>query len=364
MSLLKTWKTLLIKEDLKMGRKILTEVTHSRFKLVESKSLPQGVLAVARGVFAFFDKRNKNQRVYPKKAWQLTLASDYVVEALRGKRMFGELDHPQDYIDIRIDKTAFAVTDLYMDEANNTVNGELMVLDTPAGNILNTLIRFGSVLGVSSRATGELDSDNTVVPESYQFVTFDIVTNPSNEGAYPSLVESTQPVKPFNEVIDELIENATKDQLSIIQTVINSMDEELAAEYINKLEEKRKVLEESSDKEQSEVILDRLTSLEEHIMTVLANQSLILEKLENPQSRENDSEEGEPLPNETDEGDGLPEDPTPPEPVKETFKAKPKSQTALNESEETIRVVTRVSTKATDDDTQRRVEIIQAGKSK
>ena len=67
---------------------------------------------------------------------------------------------------------------------------ELDLLPTPAGEIINTLIDYGSKIGVSSRGAGSVLSDGSVDPDDYQFFTFDLVPRPSVEAARPVMVES------------------------------------------------------------------------------------------------------------------------------------------------------------------------------
>lgn len=248
---------------------ILNEVCATRFSLLESASSEPGVLATVRGTFAEYNKRNKNGRTYSKDVWDRALNDSEVLAALKGKRMYCELDHPNDYLDIKIEKTAACVTDLSIDEATNTVRGELKVLDTPAGNILNTLIRFGSVLGVSSRAAGDLDESGNVIPESYDFITFDVVTNPSNEGALPTLVESTNYVKnPMDKALIECIKTADTHQLGIIKTIAETMDQEMAEPVIDKIADRESELQSNDSKEDQIEEINRKLDL---ILDLLSN---------------------------------------------------------------------------------------------
>ena len=84
--------------------------------------------------------------------------------------------------------------------------GEGEVLNTPAGKVLAELLRAGVRLGISSRGTGSVDLDesgsNYVVGENYNMITFDMVSEPSSQDAFPSLSES----KKLNELREPIVE--------------------------------------------------------------------------------------------------------------------------------------------------------------
>jgi chromosome segregation ATPase len=68
--------------------------------------------------------------------------------------------------------------------------GRLDVLDTPAGRIINTLAKYGSI-GISSRGSGELkmtEGRSIVDPTTYEYLTHDCVADPACAGSYPKLV--------------------------------------------------------------------------------------------------------------------------------------------------------------------------------
>lgn len=227
---------------------LLTETVNTKFVLNGSAPLEPGVLAVIRGPFAEFGKLNANNRWYDEELWKLVLNNPSIIENLKRKIIYGELDHPSDHMEVIMDKAAFAITDLRIDESTSTVQGEAKVLDTPAGRILNTLVRFGSVLGMSSRGTGEVRESNghsEVIPSSYEFITFDVVLNPSNRGALPTLVESVQDDKGVSSSLDAILESiktADEKQLVLIEEMSKSYDSEMSAAIINKVEERRAVL--------------------------------------------------------------------------------------------------------------------------
>jgi len=106
--------------------------------------------------------------------------------------MLGELNHPE-YRDPNPENASHVVTKLWLSEDNKYVYGEAEILDTPKGRILESLLRAGVEIGVSSRGEGQMverGGDSYVDEDSYDLITFDGVLEPSVEEAEPSLVES------------------------------------------------------------------------------------------------------------------------------------------------------------------------------
>ena len=69
------------------------------------------------------------------------------------------------------------------------------MLDTPSGRTLKALVDSGAHMGISSRGIGEeiISNGQTIIdPDTYDFITFDVVVTPANKGARLSLVEGKQ----------------------------------------------------------------------------------------------------------------------------------------------------------------------------
>jgi hypothetical protein len=65
---------------------------------------------------------------------------------------------------------------------NNDLYGRAKILDTPMGNIAKTLVKEGQ-LGISSRGLGTV-GDTGYVNEDYKLITWDLVTDPSNNPSW------------------------------------------------------------------------------------------------------------------------------------------------------------------------------------
>jgi hypothetical protein len=83
--------------------------------------------------------------------------------------------------------------------------GEAEVLQTPAGKILESLIKSGVKLGISSRGFGSVKDRNGLneVQEDFKLVTFDIVSDPSTPGAFPNAVYEHKEEQPEEKRVDE-----------------------------------------------------------------------------------------------------------------------------------------------------------------
>ena len=76
------------------------------------------------------------------------------------------------------------MTDVWWDGKN--VMGKAKVLDTPAGQVLQSLVSAGVSIGISSRGMGSVSESqgNTVVEDDFQLICFDFVSEPSTPGAF------------------------------------------------------------------------------------------------------------------------------------------------------------------------------------
>lgn len=143
-----------------------------------------------RGKFQEANAVNKNKRMYPYDVLDLNVKR--LTEAVGGRGLLGELDHPQDSI-IHFDKASHIITKLWWE--GNTLMGEGEILPTPHGMILRKLLESGVRVGISSRGVGNGQVNNEgvlVIGESYKLITFDAVADPSTFAAYQKVVATTK----------------------------------------------------------------------------------------------------------------------------------------------------------------------------
>ena len=128
------------------------------------------------------DIRNANQRVYSSQ--EIGRAVKTLNEQIAGGySVLGEVDHPQD-LKINLDRVSHMITKMWMDGPNGY--GKLKILPTPMGQLIQTMLESGVKLGVSSRGSGEVDSQGNV--QGFEIITVDVVAQPSAPGAYPTPV--------------------------------------------------------------------------------------------------------------------------------------------------------------------------------
>ena len=141
-----------------------------------------------KGKFQEADAINKNKRLYPFSILDTNVKR--LEESVKAGGLCGELDHPTDSI-IHFKEASHKVTKLWWD--GNTLMGEGMILNTPNGKVLRSLINDGVRIGISSRGVGngKVNEDGIlVIGESYKLITFDAVADPSTHAAFQEKVTS------------------------------------------------------------------------------------------------------------------------------------------------------------------------------
>jgi hypothetical protein len=179
-----------------------------------------GSAVKVRGIFQRADEANNNNRIYPKPVLESAIKS--LNEAIKERRLVGELDHPS-YDMVKLSNASHLITGLWME--GNEVIGEAEILPTPAGKVVQGLIEGGVKIGISSRGMGTLsESKGTakVVNPDFKLLTFDIVADPSTRGAYPALSESKQFQKD-KRIIESTIKNVVGERyfLKLLESKIN-----------------------------------------------------------------------------------------------------------------------------------------------
>lgn len=204
-----------------MAKKVLMESTKSKFKVLDKK--PANVLKRIQGVLSDF-KSNRNGRIYPRELWENVLNSDYVKEMIESHGLVGELDHPEERLEISLQNVSHVINDMWIE--GDQVMGTIDILPTPSGKIVSELIDYGTEIGISSRGAGSVGAGNIVDPD-YQFVTFDFVARPSCEAARLNMiVEGVQM---------EIDNNSDEKVNAILEGYKNNLKEDIFKNYYNKL---------------------------------------------------------------------------------------------------------------------------------
>lgn len=156
--------------------------------IVESngEKSPYHILGTCKGVFQSIGEPSRNRRIYESNHWNIQLSKPEVQERLKTRSMWGTLGHFDRKItdsDVREGLVSHIITKLEIHEDANGkpfLYGELEILDTPSGRILEGMYKGGANLFVSSRGAGKLltvigDDMKHVDPNSFWFEGFDIV---------------------------------------------------------------------------------------------------------------------------------------------------------------------------------------------
>jgi hypothetical protein len=177
--------------QLKPGQKMLTDSMPIRLQLVEDGT--DGGKIVVRGEFARSGAATENKRVYPRELWEREITK--LTSAMSDRKMFGELDHPNDGR-TSLQRVSHVVTAMSVAD-NGIVMGEAEVLDTAKGRDLKGMLKAGCKVGVSSRGYGSTrtnEQGDEVVQEDYNLVTFDFVAEPADGDAYPDVYSESKEI--------------------------------------------------------------------------------------------------------------------------------------------------------------------------
>lgn len=209
-----------------MGKSMIIEAQDSSLVYEEGQ---KGVLGKLSGVFANFRTGTRNGgRLYNEELIDKRIfGNEDVMEALETRTLFGELDHPEgDRCETEAKNAAVSIIKLEKDAEEGVVKGDALILDTPSGRTLKALVDSGAQMGISSRGIGEeiIQNGQTIIdPDTYDFITFDIVVTPANKGARLSLVEGKQrDTKLYKSIEKEINECISLNQLDQLSKVIES----------------------------------------------------------------------------------------------------------------------------------------------
>lgn len=126
---------------------------------------------------------NQNGRSYPLPILKKE-TENYKNTFVKERRALGELDHPDSQV-VNLSNVSHNVLDLWWQ--GNDLMGKIEILSTPSGNIAKELMKSGIRLGISSRGMGsvkELGEGKVEVQNDFEIVCWDLVSNPSTQGAF------------------------------------------------------------------------------------------------------------------------------------------------------------------------------------
>jgi len=169
-----------------LNEQILSEITG--FEKDPAK-LPPGIIARVTRTICEIDKLNQNKRKYSRALWERVFNDPQFKSKIEKRTILGDQEHPSQ-VQVKLDKDTCShiVSNMWIDEATNSVKADFDILPTEAGKFIYTLHEAGVQVGASTRAEGEMrecveeatgDKYFEVIPESYRFATIDHTGDPS-----------------------------------------------------------------------------------------------------------------------------------------------------------------------------------------
>ena len=227
-----------------MAHKLLVDTpdTSNVEYVVEEKNLKEG--AEPRmwivGEYMMAGERNKNGRIYDVQEMSKEV-NRYNTELVGNKRSMGELNHPTS-AEVDLERACHVVTELNMDR--NVARGKSMVLSTPCGAILESLIKDGVQVGVSSRALGKLipieGNGDTNRVQDMRLIAIDCVADPSYPKAFVNgILESKKFVLGMDGSYEEIYDNFESSLASLPRKDVEEYLKEQMLDFISKIQAKQ-----------------------------------------------------------------------------------------------------------------------------
>lgn len=210
-------------------------MTTREFDYTNEASLDKATLGKLVGPCANFIVPTRNDRLYDEELWEHVFNDPIVKEQIDAGGIFGEIQHPTDgRLEVDPEKIAIGLKELPEKHSDGRLYATFYIMNTPCGRILKTLCDFGYKIGVSSRGDGETtttDEGEKVVPDTYDFVTFDTVFVPAvKEARMTYIAESKQreQKKSLRKALNEAIEKTTDpDEQRIMKEEVASLSQAL-----------------------------------------------------------------------------------------------------------------------------------------
>lgn len=162
-----------------------------KFEVIQEKAEGNNWMLV-RGLIQRANQKNGNGRIYTRDVFETALRDPDVMKRLGNRGMTGVVEHP-DSGQTHLMEVSHVVTKAWME--GDEVYGEMLVLDTVPGTHIQKLFRAGVPVGISSRGRGTSymkDGTEYVEASGFKLDTWDFVSTPSVDGAYPRMAESLQ----------------------------------------------------------------------------------------------------------------------------------------------------------------------------
>lgn len=217
-----------------MGLKFLTTELHEELDLiVEEKNSSEPQKHYIAGPYMMAEKQNQNGRIYSLD--EMTKEVDrYLTDMVKTRRAIGEMNHPQS-TEVNPVNACHLVTELKQN--GNYFMGKSLILDTPMGQLLKSLVKDKIQMGISTRGLGNLSESNTGGKKvsNFHLICLDVVHQPSVQNAMlESILESKEWLIGTDGKIIEVSHQAQQSLRNNVSTLPKHETEQFLKEHLIK----------------------------------------------------------------------------------------------------------------------------------
>ena len=190
-----------------MGLKFLTTELHEELDfLVEEKNSSEPQKYYITGPYCMANSPNQNGRIYQLDEMTKEVGR-YMTDMVKPRRAIGEMNHPQS-TEVNPVNACHLVTELKQN--GNYFMGKSLILDTPMGQLLKSLVKDKIQMGISTRGLGNLsESSDGKTVSNFHLICLDVVHQPSVQNAMlESILESKEWLVGTDGRIIEVAQNA------------------------------------------------------------------------------------------------------------------------------------------------------------
>ena len=194
---------------------------------ISSKNNP-AILGTLTGPCADIIHPTRNERLYSDKLWENVFNNEIVKEYFEAGGVFGELGHPADRSETDMEKIAICMPEPPTKGKNGLLMGRWDILNTPNGRILKTLVDYGYKIGISSRGTGDVYTDENgqerVDEDTYDFQGFDAVLLPAVKAARLEALKESYNSKTLKQALTESLNKASEDEKKVMKETLKDLN--------------------------------------------------------------------------------------------------------------------------------------------